>query len=502
MMTERNQNLSEPRGIAERLILNGNKTEIFIAAGIFIFFQIFYSVFVFKFMPHGDPVVNLQKIINNDIFSLPAFCGFMIVGRIFIDFFSYFGLSPDLALNLMSVFFGALGLGAGYLLLLVITESRKIASTSVFILGFSGVYWLFSEIGDVYALQASLLIVSMLFFVCEYSVFSGIFFGIAMLVYPLAVFLLPFYFIVFFKYRFKITSALLFIAFSGLVYFPVVMYFSSSYVEGRISILSTTSFWADRLIFQSLHLRIRNAVKESYFMIKFWSVALPFIIYGFFSLFRRDRFLWYCITSVTIFPLYMSMCIPTQRDPYTLSTSIFVAVLGAEGFFSLAGSFKIKKPVAAFTVMFCVLFMLSSYSILIKPFKSLIDNFPPFVEKIDKEFSDDYLLISNSDWTFGVNYYLNGDVDSGTCLSGKDVTKEILNDYLESNRRVYLLDIHDLPNPLTDFLKSLIPINYINTFERQSVKKFLMDKYSSLKFTQERAGLYPLFRITGEPDIS
>lgn len=494
-MIEEKSDSADSRRTTERLILGNNKSEILIAVGIYLFFQIFYLIFVFKFMPHGDPVVNLQKIINNDIFSLPAFVGFMIIGRMFVYIFSFAGIAPALSLNLMSVIFGAIGLGAGYLLLLVLTESRKIASTSVFILGFSGIYWLFSEIGDVYSLQSSFLIISMLFFICEYSVLAGIFFGTAMLVYPLAVFLIPFYLIVFFRYRFRIRKIILFVAFSALIYLPVVVYFSSSYVEGRISILSTTTFWADRLIYQSLHLRIRNAVKEIYFLFKFWSVSIPFIIYGFFSLFRRNRFLWYCITSVTAFPLYMSLCIPTQRDPYTLSTSVFVAILGAEGFFALADFFKIRKPVAMFTVLFCVIFMLSSYSILIKPFKDLTDNFPPFLEKIEKELPEDCFIIANSDWTFGVNFYMSGDVDSGRCISAKDVLPESINQCFRNGKNIYLLDIHNLPNPLTDFLEGVFPAEYVSSFERKSVKKYLKDKYSFLKFKKVKKGLYPLYLI-------
>ncbi|RMF94140.1 MAG: hypothetical protein D6734_08475, partial [Candidatus Schekmanbacteria bacterium] len=192
---------------------------------------------------------------------------------------------------------------------------------------------------------------------------------------------------------------------------------------------------------------------------------------------------------------------PTQRDPYTLSTSIFVAILGAEGFFAFADLLKIRKPVAMFTVMFCLLFMLSSYSILIKPFKNLIDNFPPFIIGIQNELPDQCIIISNSDWAFGANFYLSGDVDNGKCIGAKDINAEKLKECFNKKKNVFLLDIHDLPNPLTDFLKGIFPKKYIKSFERQSVKKYLKSKYSFIRFKKLKKGLYPIYQILPKQGI-
>ena len=139
---------------------------------LFVSSFVYFSVLMIKKPACGDTYLYAHSILT---FEGPIFhMGYYVIGFIFRWVLSFFGFTPLETLGYMSVFFGGFSVVFMYLFTWMLTENRMQSFLSAVILMFSGSFWLFSIQGEVYVPQLAFVLLSLLFAMKKYPMFSGL----------------------------------------------------------------------------------------------------------------------------------------------------------------------------------------------------------------------------------------------------------------------------------------------------------------------------------------
>ncbi|OGL42055.1 MAG: hypothetical protein A2042_06630 [Candidatus Schekmanbacteria bacterium GWA2_38_11] len=310
---------------------------------------------------------------------------------------------------------------------------------------FSGEYWLFSEIGDSYIVHTVFVIISLVMFIEKRFIFSGITYGIALLIYPQVGLVAPFYPIIAYRYCYGFKNFLKTVLSATIIYIPPIIILFHEYFWGRMGILPSMIH----------HVKVGNSypfffylLNGSYYFIKSLHIAIPFIILGFYTSFFQNRFFF--LLSIVLLPMHIYMYFDNPGDPHSYALTIypFLGILGALGLMKILNAvMSCKKHLKILLTIFLIYVLLSFFFKIIQINKTTHD-YRNFAESFHYNQNGDYRIIS--DWAICINYnfYTTSTLYSGKCISYKNLKNKKLKDFSLKGIRLYFLENKGGINPL------------------------------------------------------
>jgi len=434
-------------------------SDVKIASLVYIVAKVYFLIFLSKDIPPGDATEGLYQIIQLDLYHRAPFVAYHFLGILFTQGLSKIGISYIIALNIMSSFFGAIGASFTYKFAKHFLGNTKNALLATSFTVFSGTYWFFSEIGDSYIVHTAFLIISLVMFLEKKFVFSGITYGVALLVYPEVGLVAPFYPIIAYYYGYSFTNFLKTVASAAIIYLPPVFILFEEYFWGRMGILVAimVNSVAAKTSQDILHL-----LKGIYHLIRSLHIALPFMILGLYICLRRNRLFAFLTLVLVPIHLYINITNPEPLASYSLSIYPFFGILRAVGLTTLLNSGIFHKHHFKALCTFVLVYLSLSFVLLVGPMKQFIHSFRDFAESFHSKQTRDYRVVSDFYVYINYNFYTSSTLYSGKCLYFKNLTDTMVKSLFSKGIPIYLVVPRGVRNPLKMALINLFPSKYVN----------------------------------------
>lgn len=478
-----------------------------IATMLFVLTLLFFSLFTFRVMPPGDPAQTLYHVLTQDLRPRPTFIGYTIIGIFFTSIFSALGRAVDFGLNFMSAVFGALGAVCGYLIALDLVRDRRIAFTAAIVMALSGVYWYQAEIGDLYMASYSLSLLAMACFLRGCYLLAGGSYAAAALVYPNAVWVVPFFLWVAYREQIGIRNFFLFVFAGAIIYLPVVLINFNEYFFGRMGIL--LSLFSEPVVSEGRleNDMIRTVIQFVYLYAQSFNFLLLFVAYGLIDTFFRYRAVWLTAMSASIGPMLFGFLNQGTdiEDPYFFSSILFLSILASLSLWHLLSRLFAPAILRSLIVTISLLiYGWLSYALVVGPRRDDTVTMKQAFLKLERELPADAVLLSS--WGISLTYNLYtrpfiynqpypDSMWTGRCQNIYRIRAKQIEEWLADRRRVYLLDGIFWKTPLKETVGKILPERL---FQRLSGTKSLTKKVLSLN---DRVGFVKMDAVTTGPVV-
>jgi hypothetical protein len=482
---------------------------------IFVLTWLFFSFFTFRVIPPGDPAQNLYHVLTQDLGPRPTFISYTIMGILFTSVFAALGLPVDVGLNCMSAVFGALGAACGYVIALTLVRDRRIALTAVIIMVLSGVYWYQAEIGDVYMTSYALGLLAMAGFLRGRYLFAGGSYAVALLAYPVAALVVPFFLWVAYRERIGMRNFLRFVFAGAAIYLPVILITFQEYFFGRMGIMPTL-FVEPVATEGRLELDLLRTVNHfGYIYALSFNVMLLLVAYGFIDTFFRHRAVWSVAMSAALGPMLFGFLNQGTdlADPYFFASIFFLSILASLSLWHLFSRLFASRTLQALAIAGGVLIYGGlSYAWVVEPLRHDVVALKQAFLKLERELPADAVLLSSWGISLTYNLYTRPFIydqpypevmRTGRCHNIERTMAQQIEAWLAERSQLYLLDGIFWQSPLKDTVKQLLPQR---TYQRLSGTGSLTEAVLSLdkqvrfvKMNTFPSGLLVLYQVLPPP---
>jgi hypothetical protein len=277
------------------------------ALGLFALVFLIYGLTAFNVTVSNDSCTNIEQIAAGDIFKRSAHFGFNFLGVISHKAASAIGISnPVTSTQAMLAFFAAAGAVALFLFVLRQANSLHTALLSALIYAFSSNVWRFSLQSEYLILVPSLGLIACAFWMYNRWFLGSMFFALALLTSPFALFILPFAY----PTITNISRKQIALGLAGfmLCYGGVSLFTYQETINGEWSYNLVYSYY-EKSILSIKPMRVLAIWLYGY--LRSFHVLLPFVITAVWMAFRSDRKWFYMFVLGLV--MHLPAAIPEIR---------------------------------------------------------------------------------------------------------------------------------------------------------------------------------------------
>jgi hypothetical protein len=290
--------------------------------GLFVLLILIYVLTAFNVTISNDSCTNIEQIAASDILKRSSHFGFNFLGVLFYKLGSVLGpISPVFTTQFMLAVFSALGSIGLFLVVFKRHSSFHTAILATLIYALSSNVWRFSLQSEYVVLVPSLGLIACAFWVYSYWFWGSVFFALALLTSPFALFILPFVYQEALRIK---KNQILGAALGFFLCYGLVSYFTyEETLNGEWSYNLVYTYYVKAIASMK---PIRIIAIWLYGYLRSFHVLLPFFLFALWRVFRQDRKLFFVILVGVI--IHIPAAIPEIRyGAYQMTFYPFLASL-------------------------------------------------------------------------------------------------------------------------------------------------------------------------------
>ena len=322
--------------------------------------------------------------------------GYYVIGSIFFNIVSFFGLTPVESLGYLSAVCASFAVLLFNRVSFFFNKKNNVSIVGAVILLLSGSFWFFSIHGEVYIPQLTFIVLSIFLLLKQRSLLSSFSFLASLSITPSSILALPALFYLLFFNRLSKKQILYFII-PLLTAASVILLWDISKV---IEILNR-AIYSPAIFFENFNLisLIKKVIYDlAKVYIKSFNIFLVFMVYGFIKLFNDNRKIWILMILLILpFSAYI-LNLGLISGDHLIITFIPLSYLSSYGLIKFLDKLQISSRFPSFLLifLFCI-YGWFSYQFKIAPEFKYSCLFENLITNLDHKFDKSDVLVSQFD---------------------------------------------------------------------------------------------------------